>query len=482
MPFNMHEIKDYFSRLSLNKKLVALMLVQSLGIIAILVFLYYQTEASIHSEFEKQVADLSRGIQRGVEEVTSSGLPEEKRLHNYLKKLDTKGVKEISIISNSDRILASTDPRNVGKWITKSKKELIFKAELGEPVVGEGQFYNVIVPVVANNKHYGYIHMTVNTEDLSAQMEKRLIRRIAATLIIFGVGLLLSIIIAKRYTKPIENVVRAAKSVALGNLDQEIRTERKDEIGELAESFNYMVGKLKEERVLEERLRKAEQLAGLGQFSMSIAHEIKNPLNFISLSIDHIQKKYEPHETGGKERFDSLIGNIKNEIGRVSKFAESFLEFSRPLELNLQKTDPVRLIEEVLELVKAKAEKSNVSIIKDLGAPPEIDLDPGFMKTCLYNILLNAFHAMPHGGKITIRSSRTGGRFNINIEDTGVGLSAEKVSKIFDPFFTTKQGGIGIGLSLTKRVVEEHKGKIEFKSIEGQGSTITISLPFDRGR
>jgi signal transduction histidine kinase len=482
MPFNMHEIRDYFSRLSLNKKLVALMLVQSLGIIAVLVFLYYRTEASIHSEFEKQIADLSRGIQKGVEEVTSSGLPEGKRLHNYLKKLDTKGVKEISIISNSDRILASTDPRNVGKWITRSKKELIFKAELGQPVIGEGQFYNVIVPVVANNKHYGYIHMTVNTEDLSAQMQRRLIRRIAATLIIFGLGLLLSIIIAKRYTKPIENVVRAAKSVALGNLDQEIRTERKDEIGELAESFNYMVGKLKEERVLEERLRKAEQLAGLGQFSMSIAHEIKNPLNFISLSIDHIRKKYEPHEAGSKERFDSLIGNIKNEIERVSKFAESFLEFSRPLELNLQKTDPVRLIEEVLELVKAKAEKSNVSIIKDLGAPPEIALDPGFMKTCLYNIILNAFHAMPHGGKITIRASQTDGHFNISIEDTGVGLSAEKVSKIFDPFFTTKQGGIGIGLSLTKRVVEEHKGKIEFKSVEGKGSTITISLPFDKGK
>ena len=482
MKINIHEIRDYFPRLSLNKKLIVLMLVQSLSIIFILVFLYYQTDTSIYSEFEKQIADLSGGIQMGVEEVTRSGLPEEKRLQNYLTKLKTKGVKEISIISNSDKIISSTDPKNIGKWITKTKKELIFKAELGEPVIGDGQFYNVIVPVVANNKHYGYIHLTVNTEDFSAHMQKRLFRRIMATAAIFGIGLLLSIILAKRYTKPIEDVVQAARNVAQGNLEQEIFTDRKDEIGELAKSFNNMVGKLKEERVLEERLRKAEQLAGLGQFSMSIAHEIRNPLNFINLSIDHIQKKYKPHEKNGKENFDSLISNIKNEIQRVSRFAESFLEFSKPLELNLQKMDMVKLIEDVLELVKAKAEKDKIVIGKELAAVPEIYLDPGFIKTCLYNIILNAFQALPDGGNVTIRTSVTDEKLSIAVEDTGVGISAEKISKIFDPFFTTKQGGIGIGLALTKRVVEEHKGKIQFKSIEGKGSTVTIFLPLDKGK
>ncbi len=482
MRFEIREIGNLFPRLSLNGKLVALMLFQSFSIIAILVFLYYQTEISIQSEFEKQIADLSKGIQMGVEEVTRGDLPEEKRLQNYLERLQTKGVNEISIISNSDRIVSSTNPRNVGKWITKTKKELIFKADLGEPVIDEGQFYNVIVPVVANGKHYGYIHLTVNTEDFSAQMRKRLVRRIAATAMILGVGLLLSIILARRYTKPIEEVVQAAKKVAYGNLDQEIRTNRKDEIGELANSFNEMVGKLREERVLEERLRRAEQLAGLGQFSMSIAHEIRNPLNFINLSIDHIQKKYGPGEGGGKIAYDSLIRNIKNEIQRVSGFAESFLEFSRPMEMNLQKIDMAALIEEVLELVKAKAEKDGIAIVREGGPLPEMELDPGLMKTCLYNILQNAFHAMPGGGKIVLRARREDDRLNIEIKDTGEGVSAEKISKIFDPFFTTKQKGIGIGLSLTKRVVEEHRGSIQFRSVEGRGSTVAISLPLQRGK
>ncbi|MDD5722251.1 MAG: ATP-binding protein [Syntrophales bacterium] len=480
MQFNIRGIRSHLPRLSLNKKLVALMLLQSLSIIVILVFLHYQTGRSIYNEFEKQIADLSKGIQMGVKEVTSSGFPEEKHLQNYLKRLKTSGVREISIISNSDKILASTDPQKAGKWITKAKKELIFKAELGEPVIGEGQFYNVIVPVVAGDKHYGYINLTVNTEDFSARMQKRLTRRIIAAMLIFGIGIIISIVLAKRYTKPIEDVVQAARNVAHGNLDQEIRTERRDEIGELAKSFNYMVGRLKEERVLEERLHKAEQLAGIGQFSMSIAHEIKNPLNFINLSIDHIQHKYVPHEEDRKERFDSLILNIKNEIQRVSGFAESLLEYSRPLKLDLKRTDIKKLIEDVLELVKAKAEQEKIEVISELDVLPEPYLDSGFIKTCLYNIILNAFHAMPDGGKVTIRASRVDEKLIIAIEDTGVGISAETISKIFDPFFTTKQDGLGIGLALTKSVVEQHRGRIEFTSTEGKGSTITLLLPLEK--
>ena len=278
------------------------------------------------------------------------------------------------------------------------------------------------------------------------------------------------------------DAVQAAKSVALGNLDHEIRTERKDEIGELANSFNYMVSKLKEERVLEERLRKAEHLAGIGQFSMSIAHEIRNPLNFISLSIDHIKKKYEPDEEDEKERFNSLILNIKNEILRVSRFAESFLEQSRPFELNLQQMDVGKLIEDVLELVKAKAEKDKIIIINELGIVPKLYLDSGFIKTCLYNIILNSFQSMPDGGTVTIRTGRMDEQVSIAIEDTGIGISAEKLSKIFDPFYTTKLGGLGLGLALTKRIVEEHKGRIEVKSIEGKGSSVMIFLPFNKGK
>jgi len=480
MQFEKTIIRDFFLRLSLNIKLTLMMLFLSVILISIYIFLYAQTEKALYEEFQKQTAELSKAIQVGVEEVTSSGLTDEKRLQNYLNKLNTKGVKELSIISNSDKIISSSNPKNVGKWISTKKKELIFKAELGEPVTGESHAYNVIIPVVAGEKHYGYIHLTINTDDFSSFMKKRLIQRVFAALIVLGIGSIFIVYLAGRYTKPIEEVVEAARMVAGGDLDQELQTERKDEIGELTHSFNFMVRKLREERELEERLRKAEHLAGIGQFSRSIAHEIRNPLNFISLSIDHIQEKYKPCNTDNSGTFDSLIVNIKKEIQRVSKFAESFLEYSKPLELTLIKTSIGDMIEDILSLVMAKAQKEGIEIVRDFEVMPELTIDPEFIKTCLYNVILNAFQAMPDGGTLTLRTRVVGTMFSMVVEDTGVGISGNYIGKIFDPFFTTKAKGLGLGLAITKRVMEEHKGRVELVSREGKGSIVTMLLPMER--
>jgi signal transduction histidine kinase len=474
------KIKDFFLRLSLNKKLTLMMLLLSLSLMIVYIFFYSRTERAMYDEFERQTADLSRAIQVGVEEVTSSGATDEKRLQTYLQQLNTRGVKEISVISNSDKIISSTNPQNIGKWITTKKKELIFRAELGDPVSDEGHAYNVIIPVVAGSRHYGYIHLTINTEDFSSFLRKRLLQRVTAAAFVFGLGIVFIVYFAKRYTKPIEEVVAAARMVAGGDLDQELNTERKDEIGELTQSFNFMVRKLRDERELEDRLRKAEYLASVGQFSQSIAHEIRNPLNFISLSVDHIRERYKPGEAENKDAFDALILNIKSEIQRLSRFAESFLQYGRPLELSFEKTDIVKIIEDVLSLVMAKAQKDAIEIERDFETTRELSVDPEFIKTCLYNVVLNAFQAMPHGGKLTVRTKEIDNRFCIIVEDNGVGISEEKAARIFDPFFTTKSKGLGLGLALTKRVVEEHKGKVEFRSNEGKGSALAILLPVDK--
>jgi len=474
------QLKDYFLRLSLNQKLIAMMLLLSLSIITIFVVLYSRAEQDIFRQFEARSTELSKAIQIAVEEVTSSGAPDVKRLENYLKKLNAKGVKEISVISNSDKIISSTNPKDVGKWLTSKKKELIFKAQLGETVTGEGHAYNVIIPVIVREKQYGYINLTINTEEFTSMMRERLFQRIIAALLVFGVGTIFIVYLARRYTKPIEEVVQAARRVAGGNLDQELQTERKDEIGELTQSFNYMVRKLREERVLEEKLRKAEHLASIGEFSTSIAHEIRNPLNFISLSIDHIKEKYAPYNGEGKETFDSLIMNIKNEIQRVSRFAESFLQYGRPLEINTKPTDIRQLIEDVLELVLAKAQKEHIIIERGFETMPALSLDPDLIKTCLYNVILNAFQSMPNGGKLVISTKIVNNKCCISVEDTGEGISEDKLARIFDPFFTTKTSGLGLGLALTKRVMEEHKGKVDIKSTKGIGTTVSLFLPGEK--
>ncbi|MEW6214980.1 MAG: ATP-binding protein [Nitrospirota bacterium] len=470
-------LRNYFLGLSLNKKLIGMMLFLSFILISVLLFLYSQSEKALLTELENQTAELSKAIQVGVEEVTSRGYTDEMRLSNYLKKLNSKGVKEISIISNTDEIIASTNPMKVGEQVSPKKKERIIKAELGEPVSKEGKVYNVILPVVAGNEHYGYIHLKINAEDFSELLRINAIKRIVATSLVFGLGILIAVLLSWMYTRPIHNVVDAARKVAAGDLILNPITDRKDEIGELTRSFNFMVRKLREKRALEEKLREAEHLSGIAQFARGIAHEIRNPLNFISLSIDHLREKYIPLESEKKEKFESLITSIKQEMQRLNKLVGDFLDYGRPLRLNFQYVDIGNLIEEVMTLVVAKAEKDNIEISRQYGALPELYLDPELVKTCIFNVILNAFEAMPHGGKLIVNTQASDRKISIIIEDTGIGASKENLPRLFDPFFSTKSTGLGLGLAMTKRVIEEHGGKVDFQSIEGMGSTVTISLP-----
>jgi signal transduction histidine kinase len=474
-------IKDYLMSISLNKKLIGMMLLLSVTVITVLMFLYAQSEKALMNELESQTAELSKAIQVGVEEVTSKGSTDQMRLQTYLKKLNAKGVKEISIISPTDEIVASTNLTKIGEQLVATKKERIIKAELGEPVSKEGKVYNVILPVVAGNEHYGYIHLKINIEDFSEIMQSHAIKRIVATSVVFGIGIVLAVILSWMYTKPIHNIVNAARTVAAGDLSLELKTERKDEIGELTHSFNYMVQKLREERALEEKLREAEHLSGIAQLAKSIAHEIRNPLNFISLSIDHLKKKYMPQGNEDKEKFETLIVSIKHEIQRLNKLVGDFLEYGKPMRLSLQVIDLGNLIGEVLELVRAKAEKDCISITYRNGEIPLLAVDPELIKTCIFNIILNAFQAMPEGGDLTVITKTSNGKAYIIVEDTGVGVSKENMQKLFDPFFSTKITGLGLGLAMTKRVIEEHGGKAEFESTEGKGSVMTILLPIREG-
>jgi len=470
-------IKDYFLNLSLNRKLIGMMLLLSVILISVLTFLYSQSEKMVFKELEDQTAELSKAIQVGVEEVTSRGYTDQMRLQTYLKKLNTKGVREISIISTKDEIIASTNPTTVGEQVGPKKKERIIKAELGEPVSKEGKVYNVILPVVAGNEHYGYIHLKINVEDFSEILKNNAIKRIVATSLVFGLGITLAIFLSWMYTKPIHNVVNAARTVAAGDLTSELRTDRKDEIGELTQTFNFMVQKLREQRALEEKLREAEHLSGIAQLAKGIAHEIRNPLNFISLSIDHLRKKYVPQRAEEKEQFESLIISIKHEIQRLNKLVGDFLDYGKPLRLNLREMDMVGLIDEVIALVRAKAEKDDIRIDYHTGELPALLIDPELIKTCIFNVILNAFQAMPEGGDLTVTTKETNGKAFVIVSDTGIGVSRENLQKLFDPFFSTKSTGLGLGLAMTKRVVEEHGGKVDFQSVEGEGSTITISLP-----
>lgn len=468
-------IMNILDRLSLKWKFILLLLLLNFTLMSMLYLFYTQTERRLLKEIENQTADLTKAIQIGVEEVTRGG---SNKLAEYVKKLNTKGIKEISIISNQQEIIASTNPQNIGKPVTHRKKELIIKAELGEPVFEEENVYNVIVPVIAGNVQYGYIHLRINKDDFSKILKTNAIKRMITTLIIFSIGIIVTYIISSRYTRPIDTLTEAAIKVAQGDFNYRLNINRKDEIGKIAESFNFMIQKLQENQMLHERLREAEHLAAIGQLSRTIAHEIRNPLNFINLSIDHLIEKLKKEDKNNSNHIN-LLEKMKQEIYRVNNLITEYLEYVKPLKLNKKVANIIEIIEDVVSIIEATAEKEGINIYKDYTVDFTVNVDVDLIKSCFLNIITNAIYAMRDSEvkNLFIKTELVDDNILIKISDTGSGVPEEVIDKIFEPFFSTKRDGLGLGLPLAKKVIEEHGGTIEFSSKLGQGTEVKIYIP-----
>ncbi len=423
---------------TLNKKLIIIMVALSATMIAMMQVINIYSERALLRAIQRKTEEISESVHLAIEEMTREDRADMMRLYRYLKRLESEGVEEINIIDSATRITASTNPFKIGETTPEEVTELIFKSELGELVTKRGDRYNVIIPVVARGEHQGYIQLVISTEDVSGVLRAHAMRRVAATVLIFIGGIAAAVWLARRYTRPIKEVVSAARAVAAGDLDIELEVTERDEIGELKKSFNQMTARLSELRILERRLREAEHLSTVGELSRSVAHEIRNPLNFISLSVDHI--------IDGSVDADvkELLLNIKQEIKRLDRLVGDFLAYGRPLKLRPQTVNIIDLIEETLSLVQARAERAGVRITRNYrtGGSLMLTVDPELMKTCLLNVFQNAFQAMPEGGELTIEVYRDGGRPCISVKDTGTGVEEGLKGRVFEPFFSTRQQGL----------------------------------------
>ncbi|MBI3610397.1 MAG: HAMP domain-containing protein [Nitrospirae bacterium] len=478
------KITDRLEQLRLNTKLLLMML--SLLFLSLMVSFafYWLTEKAVIKEIMADTADLTTAIQISVEQLTTQGNTDEARLRDYVNRLNKKGVKEISVLSNENKVIASSNPHRNDRSADPRRRDLVITEKIGEdlgPKKGQKP-YNILVPIVVAGEQLGYVHIIMMMDDFSHLLRANFFKRLAVHIAIFSVGILLSFYLARRYTRPIKQVVEAAKNVAAGDLSKSLVVQEGGEIGELTRSFNEMVEKLRLQKSLEGRLRHAEHLSAVGQLASGIAHEIRNPLNLINLSIDHLRTQMERAQSLDKEEIDKLMVNIKAEIHRLNQMIENFLDFGKPLRLQIQSADLASILSEVLQLALRKGMDQGVAFettgIENL---PRVLVDVGQIKNCFFNITLNALQAMSHGGvlKISAQLDDQNNRVWVRFEDNGCGIEADHLQKIFEPYFTTKKLGIGLGLALTKRIVEEHGGSISVTSQSGAGTRITLALPLE---
>ncbi len=227
----------------------------------------------------------------------------------------------------------------------------------------------------------------------------------------------------------------------------------------------------------EEEAKKAERLSALGNLAAGVAHEIRNPLNAISITVQRLRAEFEPRKD--QEEYLSFIQTVLNEIKRLDNIINQFLSLAKAQKLTMVTTDMNEFLNEVIGLVEIDAKDKNVQVIKTMERLPQLKIDPNEMKKALLNIMLNGVQAIPQGGKLQIEAYLDDSKGNviIRITDTGIGISKENLSTIFQPYFSTKEKGTGIGLSIAYRIISDHKGKIEVESETGKGTTFTITIP-----
>lgn len=297
-----------------------------------------------------------------------------------------------------------------------------------------------------------------------------------------GICVVLIVTLALVVRRPMLELQEKIQRVSDGDLTATVSfSQRNDDIGDLGRNFNTMVSQLREsgaeiERLHRTQMTRAEHAATLGELAAGLAHEIRNPLAGIAGVMDIVGRDL-PATSPALE----VLKDVREEVLRINRIVSDLLETARPKPPDWQLADLNATVEHAVAMARQQALSKPIKIhcIKSPNLPP-VAHDPGQIHQVLLNLVLNAIQALDGPGSVTVTIDDHDGMASVSVQDTGPGIPPETLPNIFRPFFTTKGHGTGLGLSLAKRIAEDHGGKLNVTSKPGQGSTFTLSLPFGR--
>lgn len=380
------------------------------------------------------------------------------------KKVLLKDIKNLPPLMEADRL---------GPDREKFPNALATDTKVSESELGEAH----AVPIETNQ---GRFYVMVILKSDKTESFARAARPLIYNLLVLLVSTLITLLLVARFTRPIADLSEAARKIAVGDLKVRVRESgRTDEIGQLTSQFNEMTAELEKKTELELKLQQAEKSAVVGRLASAIAHEIRNPLNYINLTLDHLRAKFAPEDKKKGEDFEKLTLQLKTEVGRINNQISDFLRYSRPLKLEMAPVDAHKLVEDSLRIVEGQAEEIGIKInLNGGGDGAKILGDGETLRSVFNNLFINAVQAMEKsGGNLDASISQSNGSVAVSVSDTGVGIPQENLEKIFEPYFSTKETGTGLGLAIVKRIVDEHKGTIEVESKENEGTRFTVTLP-----
>ncbi|HEV7684348.1 MAG TPA: ATP-binding protein [Pyrinomonadaceae bacterium] len=340
-----------------------------------------------------------------------------------------------------------------------------------------GAFY---FPVGTQQGRLYVIVVLGSAKSLTSLLERQASRSAQYTLLLLLATTLVTGLFVWRFTRPVKRLSVAAQRVATGDFNVRVPTDRRDEMGALAVAFNDMTAQLGSLRDVEAKLHQVEKAAVVGRLAAAIAHEIRNPLNYINLTLDHLRSSYAPADAAKRETFERLADQLKQEVQRINRHITDFLKYSRPSALELEPLDLREQAEDALRVIAGQAAERGVETgLKQEGQLPPVVADKDSLRSVFTNLLINSLEAIDGaGGTVEIKlSSETTDSARVEITDTGKGIAPEDIAKVFEPYYSTKETGTGLGLAIVKKAIDDHGGSISVSSKKGSGTTFVIILP-----
>lgn len=289
-------------------------------------------------------------------------------------------------------------------------------------------------------------------------------------------GLILSGVIAAHITRPVKELAEAAWQIGGGNWQVHVEPASQDEIGQLAQAFNQMTQELIAQK---ERLVQTERVAAWRELARRLAHELKNPLFPLQLTVENLLRAREAGQEQFEEVFRESTSTLLTEIANLKTIIGRFSDFSKMPAPQLQAVDLNEIVRSVVQLFQGQfaREPAGIKTVLQLDSVPPVSADPILLRRVVENLVLNAIDAMPKGGRLTFRTL-TADKYGVfELSDTGIGLTPEECERLFTPYYTSKQHGTGLGLAIVQSVISDHKGKITVSSRKDEGTTFHVEVP-----